>query len=149
MPDAKDILWGLFQENINYARHHETLRGTVSNLIIVVSAGVVGIITFDRKIDILDLPLSLFLTAIGVFGAFFTAKHYERYRMHDARLNEIKKRLDALVPEAQVEDMESVAMATHLADFPIMAKLRLNHFWMFLHLLIASLGVVISVLALT
>ena len=142
MADVKDFLWGFYQEDIAYARHHETLRATVS-------AGIIGVITFDDKLSLADLPLSSFLTILGMFGTAFTAKHYERYCMHDSRLDEVRRKLDALLPDLKISDLYKTALSKHTKKYPRMCRLRLTYFWMALHLLIAFLGIVIGLLIVT
>ena len=117
------------------------------NLIIVVSAGVIGVITLDGELNSSDLPLSVFLILLGFFGAAFTAKHYERYRMHDARLKEIRDKLDRLLPNLKMKKLRRTAIKKHKARFPVLSRLRLTHFWIAIHLLIELLGIVISILS--
>ena len=80
--DKNEILWKLYEDNRNYARFHELQRSTATNLILAVSAGLIGLVTFDKNINLLDLPSVLFLDVLGIFGAIFSAKHYERARLH-------------------------------------------------------------------
>ena len=80
--DKNEILWKLYEDNRNYARFHELQRSTATNLILAVSAGLIGLVTFDKNINLLDLPSVLFLDVLGNFGAIFSAKHYERARLH-------------------------------------------------------------------
>lgn len=55
-----DVLFKMYQERCTYGRHHETQRSTVSTIIIAIAAGVTGLVKYDKTIDSLDLPLSLF-----------------------------------------------------------------------------------------
>lgn len=40
----QDILWKMFEENSTVGRHHEIQRATVTNLVIIVVAGVLGLV---------------------------------------------------------------------------------------------------------
>jgi len=56
-----DILWKMYEENVTEGRHHETQRATVTNLVIAIAAGVLALVTFDKGITLIDLPLTIFL----------------------------------------------------------------------------------------
>jgi hypothetical protein len=43
------------------------------------------VVTADEQVDVSDVPLTLTLVAIGLFRAGFSAKHYERFKLHMAR----------------------------------------------------------------
>ena len=176
----RDVLWKMYQEHCNEGRHHETQRSTVTNLVIVVAAGVIGLITYDKGITWADLPLTCFLILLGLFGAVFTLKHYERFAMHMARARSYRDALDELLPKVDallartsnaiakygdesamfLKALKRDADAKHEIDFPKMAnrkvtqfwlkfilKRRLHQLWLTLHLFIAGLGIVLSIIA--
>ena len=90
----KDILYGLYQENVLQCRHDETQRATVTSSIIAIDTIIIGLITFDKAINWSDIPLSALLILLGIFGAAFTLKHYERYSLHVERLRQYRAELD-------------------------------------------------------
>ena len=56
-------------------------RGSESdgtNLVILLAAGVTTFVTVDKAINGADLPATILLMALGLFGAIFSAQHYER-----------------------------------------------------------------------
>lgn len=57
-------------------------RTTITNLVMVLAAAVSAIILFDGRISLIDLPLTFFIIFLGLVGAVFTAKHFERAEMH-------------------------------------------------------------------
>ena len=76
-----DIFWKMYQENVTHARHQETQRSTVANVILVIAAGLITAIGLNKSIDIADSPLACLLIALGIFGLGFSSKHYERYQV--------------------------------------------------------------------
>lgn len=64
MVDEKDILWGMYQEHCTQGRHHEGQRATMSNLLLVLSGGILGLITF-KDLSFETWPLSAFLIILG------------------------------------------------------------------------------------
>ncbi len=137
----EELLWKLYEDNRGFARHHELLRATASNLTMVISAGVLGLVTFDGHIGTEDFPLTLLLTLLGFFGALFTAKHYERARLHLNRAAEYFAKLAQLHPNAQIDELRRIGTSKNNATFPRLNKVRLHRFWIALHLLISLLGI--------
>ena len=56
-------------------------RASVTNFIIVVAGGILGFIA-NKGVTKDQWILAVFLIIIGLFGALFTAKQYERFRFH-------------------------------------------------------------------
>lgn len=93
----KDILWGLYQEHRAHARHNETLRSTVNNMLIVASAALVSLALYDKEVNLWDLPAGILLIGFGLLGFVFSASYTERTVKHKARANEYREELDAIV----------------------------------------------------
>jgi hypothetical protein len=86
MDDVNEILWRMHEEHCVHARHHETLRATTSNIIIVVAGGILAILAHQGiRPTLPQLPLTLFLVVLGLIGALFTAKYHERFDLHMER----------------------------------------------------------------
>lgn len=132
------------RESWRQARHHEVQRSTVSGAIIAISAAVIGFIT-SHELTQADLPLTLFLMFIGLFGAAFCAKHYERYSLHMAIIKESQDYVDRLLPGEPLQNIFDNAQASHRKRFHMLRFFRLNHFWLWLHLLVALLGLLLSI----
>jgi len=144
MKDEAEILWKLYQEHCTWERHHEQQRASVTNFFIAVAAGILGVISLDQGLTENDLPLTVFLTAQGLFGALFAAKHYEVFSMHQSRAGQYRDALDSLFPDAQILYRRNRADEKTAARFPRLHRLRLNKFWVGLQLLIALFGVVLT-----
>lgn len=147
MKDKTDSLWGMYLEHTTQGRHHEVQRATVTNFIIIVSGGILafvanGGVTRDKWI------LASFLILIGLFGALFSAKQYERFRFHMVAAGKYRKELEQLIDNS-LTGIRMTALSKHKSEFlPVLVKLRLHYFWSGFHLLIASLGVTLLVMTL-
>jgi hypothetical protein len=148
MQNQTDILWKFYQEHCTWERHHEQQRASVTNLLLAVAAGVLGIVTFDKQLNNTDLPLTIFLIMQGIFGAIFSAKIYECFCMHQNRANHYRKALDFLLPDAKILKIRQDADNENEARFPKLHALRLHKFWIGLHLLITLFGAVLTILIL-
>lgn len=81
----KDILWGYYQEHRTHARHNETLRTTVNNILFVASAALVTLTGLDKCIDDRDLPGAFLLVGFGILGFLFSASYTEKVGRHKSR----------------------------------------------------------------
>ena len=145
---AADVFWKMYLEHCTQGRHHETQRSTVNSAIVAVAAAVVGIVTFDKTIAApTDLPLALLLVALGAFGAGFSMKHYERFNLHMERARRHRDALDALLKGQPLRRLKNEADLTHNGKFPRLHKWRLHYWWLALNLIVAIVGVALSVIA--
>jgi len=87
------------------------------------------------------LSLTVFLMILGIYGFLATAKLYERNRYHVRGAGALYERLEQLFPEAHVSQILASVKKEHDKTYR-MTRVRLNHIWSFLHLLIAVLGFV-------
>jgi uncharacterized membrane protein YidH (DUF202 family) len=144
--DKPDFLWGMYQEHCTQGRHHEVQRGTVSSFIIIVAGGVLAFMA-NREVPRGKWSLAVFLIIVGLFGALFSAKQYERFSRHMGIASKYRRELEELLGN-KVASIGSGLKSEHEKTFPRLAKLHLHYFWIALHLLIASLGITLLILAL-
>jgi len=144
---VRDVLWKMYQEHCTQGRHHETQRSTVAGALVAIAGAVIGLVTFDKAVSPMDLPLTFFLFLLGGFGAVFSAKHYERFRLHMERARRYRDELDRLLPDSLLKRLKEEADTKHNEEFPRLKDLRLNRFWLWLYVLIAALGLVLSFVA--
>ena len=144
--DRDEVIWKLYEDNRSYARFHEAQRSTATNLILVVSAGLLGLVTFDKNINLLDLPSVLLLSILGIFGSLFSAKQYERVRLHLNRARRYYIELDGLIPEAKIREIKQKGDEDTKKRFPRLSKMRLNYFWVALHLMISAIGFILTII---
>lgn len=145
---SRDVLWKMYQEHCTQGRHHETQRSTVISAVIAIAAALIGIITFDRAIAApADLPPAFLLVVLGIFGAAFTMKHYERFSLHMERARRYRDALDLLLPGQPLLRCKKDADLAHEQEFPHMHKWRLHYWWLALNLAIALVGFFLLVIA--
>jgi hypothetical protein len=154
-----DVLWKMCNEHYTQGRHHETQRSAVVSAIIAIAAAITGLVTVDGHIESSDIPLTVLLIALGLFGSAFSMKHYERFRFHMECAKQYRNQLDQLLPDAPLRQGRARARSEHKhfsAPFPSWTRglarrlpdLRLHYWWLALNLFIAALGVALSVSAL-
>jgi hypothetical protein len=93
----KDILWGLYEEHRAHARHTETLRSTVNSMLIVASAALVTLATYDRNLNSWDIPAALLLIGFGFLGFLFSLYHTEKIVKHKIIADAFRSDLDDTV----------------------------------------------------
>ena len=146
MSESTEFLMRMAEENWTQARHSEDQRATITNLIVVIASIDQGALTqtgFTKS----SLPLTILLIILGIYGMIASAKLYERYRHHIYRAGRLRERLDELCPDAQVSERLKAADARHAAKHPILSgKIHLHSIWLGLHILIAALGVVYTII---
>lgn len=164
MPTPEDLRM-YFAEHASQARKHEEQREKATNLILTISGALTGLITY-AKLAFWSLPAAFAIMLLGVFGLLFSAKHYERARMHTEVLRQIRMEIDAGANAGRtLSELTQIGRAIHYQDFrwPIfraegadhrhaeswLARLRLNVFWEAVHVLVffIGLGLLIAILA--
>lgn len=149
--NAKDLL-AFNSEQYARLQHYETQRSTVSNLLVIIAAAILAFVTFDRALTIADLPLTTLLLFMGLFGAAFCAKYYERSAQQSDRIKATRLKLDELLFDSALLDrLRDQADAEHALEFPGFHKGRFSwwkiyRLWITFHLFIALLGLILTVL---
>jgi hypothetical protein len=143
----KDILFSMYMENVTQCRHDESQRATVTSSIIAIDTILLGLITFDKLINRFDTPLSILLVILGLFGAAFTLKHYERYSLHVERLRQYRKELDLQFGNNEILRLQNIADELHAKRFPVLRRYTHHKFWVFLHVLITAIALVLTGIA--
>jgi hypothetical protein len=141
------MLWRMCNEHYTAARHHETQRATTSQLILAIASVLVAFVGSKYSDPHAAWPASLLVIALGVFGALFSFKQYERFRYHTsaaaAHRREIEKRLGLPLTALRAD-----AEHEHVAAFSRSRHWRLHWFWLGLHGGVAILGTLLLVLVL-
>jgi hypothetical protein len=146
--DKADLYLKLFQEYTSEARHHEQQRATVTGFFSALAAGVLTVVGIDRTLNVTDIPASLFLIVIGIFGCFFSAKQYERSFVCMERARQYRLALQESIQGSNIIELKRVADKKAAERFPRLHVWRLGLFWVALHALIASFGILLFVLSL-
>ncbi len=131
MDNELEMLWRLYKDDRDFARHHEMQRTNGSSLVIAISGGLIAFISLDKSINPTDMPASILLIALGIFGIVFTQKHYERTRLHLYRAYEYFHEIDKRIPEVKFEELRNKANEINNNRFNILSKYRLSNMWVF------------------
>ncbi|HEX8642372.1 MAG TPA: hypothetical protein VF702_00490 [Allosphingosinicella sp.] len=96
--DGREELWKMYDSHVLQGRHHETQRSTVIGLVLAIATGLLGIASLDDSVaGRFDAGIGVLLVALGLFGAGFAAKHYERFNLHMERARGYREALDELL----------------------------------------------------
>lgn len=148
MAETTDFLLAEIQESWAQARQSEDQRAAISNLVVVIASVIHGILTqtgFTKS----ALPLTLLLMLLGVYGIIASAKLYERHQFHIRRSQKLRLRLDELHPDAYVRKTLDEANKEHWSKYPVLSqRIRLHVVWLALHSLIATLGIIYTIIIL-
>lgn len=139
MADATDVLLKFVEQQWIEAKQAEDQRSTMTNIILVIVAAIIGFIA-QKGLSQDTLFLSVLLMILGFYGAITSAKLYERHQFHVKRLTFWRKRIDELNPDSKLESLKEEANIKHYERFLIIKKIKLYYLWMMLHLLIAFSG---------
>jgi hypothetical protein len=149
---TKDVLLSLLQNYYSRLEHYETQWSTVSNLLVIVAAAILAFVTFDQKLTVADLPLTLLLIFMGFFGAVFCEKLYERSLRIYVRVDLIRKALDEMLCSAVIEKIRDAGDQRHAKSFPWLhdtgrlSWVKVHRLWIAFHIFIALLGLILTVL---
>jgi Ca2+/Na+ antiporter len=144
----QEIIWRFHNSHVATAQHHESQRGAVTTMLLAISTALVGLITFDGRMDRSDVPAAIFLVALGCFGALFALKHHERYRAHIERAKEYRDALDGTLEGAPIIAIKARADLRHARNFSLLRRLKGAYWWVMLNLVVALLGLFLLATAL-
>lgn len=136
-----EALLRMYEEQRTQARHHETQRISITNILISLTVACLGLIG-HLKFSLDALPIAIFLIVIGIYGAITTWKLYERSRYHYTRSSIYRDRIDFLSPnELEIKETKQKAVDLHGHKFKTILKLKLHRLWGFLYVTIVIIGV--------
>jgi hypothetical protein len=113
------------------------------NIILVITSAVLGLFS-QRGLVLEMLPLAIFLIVLGIYGAITSQKYYERHQFHIERTRAWRKRLEELTPKSQINKLREEANAKHSKKFKQLEKIHLHSLWLFLHVTITLMGIILS-----
>jgi hypothetical protein len=145
MDDRSELHWRYLKDNLDHSRHHETLRATSSNIILVVAGAAFTVVGYDKSVAASDLPILIFVFALGIFGALFAAKQTERASLHYQRARALREALDQGPHAPDFKGLKAAADAKHNPKYPWLSARELRRFWMALHLLVSLLAAALIV----
>lgn len=148
----KEILLAIYQEYLTRCRHHENLRATITSSLIGIDAITVGIITHDKELNFSDIPLTVLIILLGIFGLIFTLSHSERYLQYSERSRQYITTLDKIYTNGLIEKGKNEAKANIQVklkngklNFP--KYLRHHFLWSVIHLFIVIMGITLFIIS--
>lgn len=143
-----DALWRMYSDNVSQSRHHENERAAIAGVVLTIGAAIAGLVTFDGTIAGLpDFVLAILMAAVGLFGAAFSYKNYERSCYHFARARVFRNAVDDAFLSGRIAELHDAADAAHEKRFGRFRKLRLHHWWLALNVFITIIGLAIAFIA--
>jgi len=139
MTDDADVLLKIVEDQLINARNTELQRATITNFVIVISAAIIGFFA-TKGVNQNSLPLAIFLVLLGVYGAIFCLKLYERWHLNVKLAKRWRDRIAELHPEARIDELRGEAIKEHEREYPILHKIRVHHLWIIFNILIAIIG---------
>ncbi|XUM03639.1 hypothetical protein ACQ86F_09845 [Streptomyces venezuelae ATCC 10712] len=135
---SEEVIRAYWKEHREQLRQCETQRSTLTNLLLIVTAALSGLIV-QQKFTLNVMPLCLFVATTGVYGAVAVAKYYERASYHLAQARALTR---DLADRGVLGSDEGLARArvAHYREFPRLHRIRLHRLWVGLHLAIALYG---------
>ena len=152
--DRRKLLWDLSSERRSQARHSETLRSSVAGYVIAAATAVIAVITYDKHINIYDLPLCISVVIIGIVGSIFSATYTERYHRNRRRASHLLKELDSATehPDGRSAiQIEGEADSIHFTKrrFSVTRSIASSHWlWLAFPVSVTIIGLVLSYFAL-
>ncbi|MFB6642939.1 hypothetical protein ACFCYF_37600 [Streptomyces chartreusis] len=135
---SEEAIRAYWKEHREQLRQCETQRSALTNLLLVITAALSALIV-QQKFSTYVMPLCLFVTVTGAYGAVAVSKYYERASYHLTQARALTKDLADRGVLGSDERLVR-ARADHYRRFPRMHRIRLHRLWVILHLAIALYG---------
>lgn len=148
-----DILQATFEHYYRMAMDHHTKAATTSNILLVVVGAILVLVGIDQKVclSVVDVGSAIAVIVIGLFGAAWAWKQHERYHYWQFIATEYQTELKKIVPGFETRDAYNKDAEAHAADRfgDFFARtVQDRYLWVFLHVIVASVGIVLLVLSL-
>lgn len=160
-----EILQKYYDEHAEHARLHESQRERATNIILSICGILIGLITFG-ELNLSDLPASISIIILGIYGFLFSGKHYERFRFHTSIMKEIREEIwnTKNTPERikSLKELREIGAKKHYERFKWpklkgsrsknqtnakswIARQRNHVFWDGLHVIVILIGVILTI----
>ena len=136
-----DVWVRMYEEQIRHVRHHEALRSSSTNIAVVISAAVLGLLAADVIPD-RQWVLPAFLVLINGYGLMMNPKHDERGKLHHAVASRYREVISeaSKVGDCEVNELRRAAWNEHVVRRFWILRVRAYLLWCGLHALLAALG---------
>ncbi|MFE6178834.1 hypothetical protein [Streptomyces sp. NPDC056464] len=147
MADASDVILEIWRDQRQAAVQSENQRATMSNIVILVVAAGLGLIS-QKGVSSSSLAVTVPMMFLGLYGVIACLKFRERFDLHNKLASQLRVQLVALHPGLDFEPTWRQAYGQHLAKYPRLFKIRLYGLWVVLHAGVATGGFCLSIYAL-
>jgi hypothetical protein len=138
-----DVLLRLYEEDLTQSGLFQEMRAQITNWVILITGAILAVLTHGPNILHLsraDLPLTLFLLCIGLLGALVSQQFHEHIHFYDERGRKYRSALDReLTKPGAIEALDR--------SFKDTRHSRLYWIWVSMHLLAASIGLGLTIIA--
>jgi hypothetical protein len=148
MTEAINVLLKMYESEMSWAKQAEDQRTAITNIILIVASIIIGVIPQSGGLSKETLPVALLLMALGLYGAVVSQKLYERHRFHYGRARYHRRKLNELVPVADIRKSMDDAEEEHKKKHKWLYRVSFNRLWMSLHITIAVAGLILTVIIL-
>jgi len=145
MTESINVLLAMYESEMSWAKQAEDQRTAITNIILIVASIVVGLIPQSGGLGKQTLPVAILLTALGLYGALVSQKLYERHRFHYGRARFHRRKLNELLPAAEINKSMDAAENEHKKQYKWLYRVSFNRLWMSLYITIAIAGVILTV----
>ena len=142
-----DVVLAFWSEQRQQMRQSEDQRAVLTNYILVIVSALTGF-AVQQKLATVTLPLTVLITLAGGYGAVTVAKYHERAVYHLGQARALAGVLETLGALPRDETLLEDRRAAHARQYRLLYRIRLHTLWTSLHLVIAALGLILTVVVL-
>ena len=135
----------MYEEQIRHARHHETLRTQSTNVIIVLSAATLALLSSEYASAGQRIVLAIILIFGNTYGVIMSMKHYERNRLHVAVADLYRSMISqhSLLQGTSLHEQRQIGHEKHRVRFRFIGRIRAHWLRYGLHVAIAMMFLVL------
>ncbi|HWU10210.1 MAG TPA: hypothetical protein VN520_28200 [Streptomyces sp.] len=135
---SEEAIRAYWKEHREQLRQSETQRSMLTNLVLIMTAALSALIV-QQRFSLYVVPLCVFVSLSGLYGAVTVAKYYERASYHLSQARALTRDLVDLGILGTGERLAQ-ARADHYRAFPRMHRIRLYRLWVILHVAVGLYG---------
>jgi hypothetical protein len=160
-----DSLWKFYEEHASQARAHEDQRERLTGLLLTIAGALIAFFGGEKATSFaVQVTGAGLLVVLGIYGYFFSLKHYERNRFHTEIMGTIRSEIDQEISspgksDATLGSLRETGEKNHYEAFPRprkqvqicakspLARIPLNQFWAYVPLFAALVGACLGIAA--
>lgn len=140
---STEVLLHMWREQRDQARQSENQRAVLTGCFLACAGAAAGF-TLQHGHDPKLLMITIPLVALGVIGTVASMKYYERFQMHMTEAQSLRRRLDELHPQLEIEGDWHRSRTEHGSRYTRLYHVRLHHLWTSANVAVAVVGVLLT-----